>query len=416
MKKRRSLATDTLQTGHDRGMTSRSLVLVLGIPLAFAACVDTQELGDPQDTNGGSGGETESPTTDDPNPDDTEGDSVGETEGESVGETDGSVHDDCVELVWSCPSDDLVCLPEGLCVPCADEGESPDSAEGGHCCAGLVQNADGSECVPEPATKDCRPDGALCGYAGVTQPCCDGSVCNPDTDLCEPDGGKPIELCADYEPPKIDNCAAGGESSTSFSLEGGFEDALTDEVCTVGTPISEKNGEEVLPLDCGGDAFVLRYVSAAPHLVAPIAEDDTVLFSMSDFELNPGPQPSVSIRTMEGELLLAFVDHYELQQELPIALAEFGVSYGETGCAVSDAFGFCGEGQSVLSGEVSVQLTTDEGAVEPLQSGGNTSFDLGGRTYDVTVGDANRLVCWDKGCAGDEGGPFDHVRMLIVAQ
>jgi hypothetical protein len=398
-------------------MTSRSLLFALGIPLSLTACVDTQELGDPQDTDGGSAGETEvpttdAPTTDTPDPDETDG----ETDGESEGETDGSVHDDCVELIWSCPSDDLVCLPEGLCVPCAEEGESPDSAEGGHCCSGLVQTADGTACVPQPSTDACLPPGALCGYAGTTQPCCEGSVCNPDTDLCEPDGSKGSAVCADYEPPGIDNCAAGGKSSASFSLDGPAVEGTIELDCVVGTP-STDGDEESLPLDCDGDGYTLFYSSAAPHLVAPVAEDDNVRLTLNDFEKTPGPQPSFSLRTPGGELIVAFVNHFYLDEDLPVALDEFTISYGETGCgAFSAKAAFCEEGESILSGHISVQLGGDEGAAEPLQAGGTTSFAHGGRTYDLIVHEANEIVCWDESCAGDEGGPFDHLQMLIVAQ
>ncbi|MCR9161475.1 MAG: hypothetical protein ACE37F_29875 [Nannocystaceae bacterium] len=397
-------------------MTSRSLLLLLGLPLALPACVDTQELGDPQATDGGSAGETEAPTTEtDP------GETQGETEGETVldpgNETDDSIHDDCVELIWSCPSDDLVCLPEGLCVPCAGEGESPASAEGGHCCGGLVQDADGSTCVPEPAADSCRPAGALCGYAGVTQPCCEGTVCNPDTDLCEPDGSKGAEVCADYESPQIDNCAAGGKSSASFSFEGPETNGETLELqCVVGTPTIDGD-EESLPLQCDGDDYVLRYTSASPHLVAPVAEDDDVLLALAENEKMPGQQASFSLRTPGGELLLAFVDATSVELPLPIALDEFSWAVELTGCPAFDAGAVsCEDGMSILSGHVSVELGGDESAAEPLQAGGSTSFGHAGRTYDVIVHQANEIVCWDESCAGDEGGPFDRLQLLIVSQ
>ena len=398
-------------------MTSRSLLLALGLPLTLSGCVDAQQLGDPDETDGATEGETNPPsTTDEPQTSETEGESVGETEGESDGETDGSIHDDCVELVWSCPSDDLVCLPEGLCVPCADEGESPDSAEGGHCCDGLVQNAGGTECVIDPNPEQCLALGDICGFAGVTQPCCEGSVCNPDTDLCEPDGSKSAEICADYEPPQIDNCAAGGESSASFSFGGPVVEVLVELECIVGTP-SADGDQETLPLRCGGEDYVLNYSSASPHLVAPVAEDDTVLLTLADFDKTPGPQSSFSLRSPDGDLLLTYVEHFYLAEDLPVALDEFTLSYGETGCATFNAGAVaCDEGKSILSGHISVQLSGDDGATEPLQAGHTTTFTQGGRTYDLIVAEANEIVCWDESCAGDEGGPFDHLRMMIVAQ
>ncbi|MBV1859323.1 MAG: hypothetical protein KUG77_12985 [Nannocystaceae bacterium] len=161
-------------------MASRSLLVLCSLPVVGLACVSTQQLGDPQATGGGPGGVETG---------ETESSGGLETDAESTGsETDDSIHDGCIELVWSCPSDDLVCLPEGLCVPCAGLGESPASAQGGHCCSGLVQDEGGTLCLPGPETDSCLAQGDICGYSGVTQQCCDGSVCNPSSDLCEPSG------------------------------------------------------------------------------------------------------------------------------------------------------------------------------------------------------------------------------------
>ncbi len=396
-------------------LTSRSLLLALSLPVALSACVTEQNLGDPQETEGPPS-ETEDgdgPTSSDP---ETAGETDDPTEGETEGDTDSSIHDRCIELVWSCPNDDLVCLPEGLCVPCAGEGESPGSAEGGHCCEGLVQSADGLECVADPDPNGCLAPGDICGYSGVTQDCCEGSVCNPDTDLCEPDGSKVAELCADYTPPPFDNCAAGGESSASVSLEGEFF-ARAEFICTVAA-LDTQGTEESIQLQCGGDAYTVSYDTVAPHLVAPVAENDDVVLSLGEVLSELISQPSFALRSTEGELLLAYADQTDLDDPLPISLPEMSLSYGGTGCAAFDAGAVVcdNDGELILAGYVDVSIDANPGGSAQLQAGGSSELEVDGRTYDVTMQAAERIVCWDESCAGDGSGPFDHLEMLIVAR
>ena len=322
-----------------------------------------------------------------------------------------------MELVWSCPSADLVCLPEGLCVPCAGEGESPASAAGGHCCGGLVQNAEGTECVLDPNPGECLATGDICGYSGVTQECCEGSVCNPITDLCEPDGSTPGMACIDYEPPGIDNCTAGGEATADLRFEGAFGEVV-DAACTVAA-LSSEDLEESLSLDCDGETYQLIYSSGAPHLVAPVVENDEVQFSMRFYQGEfANARRSIILRSPQGELLMAFVGHYDLMDPLTLPIEEFSMTFGDTGCSAFDAGSpLCDSpGELVAAGHVSVQLQTEEGAVEPLQAGGAAEFSLAGRSYDVIVDEASRIVCWDPSCAGDESGPFDALELLIVAR
>lgn len=401
-------------------MTLKNLRLALGLPLVLGACVTEQNLGDPQGTEGetseteGTEGSTSSMPATSTTAVETE--TVGETDGPT--ETDGSIHDDCVELVWSCPSDDLVCLPEGLCVPCAAEGESPASADGGHCCEGLVQNADGTECVVDPNPNGCLAPGDICGFSGVTQDCCEGSVCNPNTDLCEPDGSTPGALCSDWEPPEIDNCAAGGKSSASGSIPETSVEPAEGLACSVTSHLPFGPNQQI-SLDCEGESIALLYSSASPVLSAPINAEDEVLlsFSFPDFGPELGFGTSFTLREPGGALLLAYIDHQHLDAPFTVGLDELDASYEVTGCAPFNAGAVaCNlESESIVSAHVSVLLQSDEGSTE-LQAGGATELSIGGRTYDLIVDEANQIVCWDDGCAGDETGPFDQLQMLIVAR
>lgn len=385
-------------------LASRSLLLLCTLPLAGLACVSEQQLGDPQATDGGSGGVD----TDDTGP--TEG---VETDAESVGSsgTDDSIHDDCIELVWSCPSDDLVCLPEGLCVPCAELGESPASAEGGHCCGGLVQDAGGTMCLPDPDPNACLAQGDICGYSGTTQQCCDGSTCNPATDLCEADETAGLEVCGEFTPPPIE-CPLEGDLGASLTPEfdKGFEYG-DEEPCSV---LSLVDGS-VVGLSCG-DTFPVFSYDSAPVLGFPVDVGADVIYTAVETR-SPNPEPSVTLRTPQGALLFAYVNDLDLNDELSIDISPLSISILGTGCQGFDANAvICDlKGESIVAARVLVSL---EGGDEPLELGSGDSGEVTveGVTYDVIVDQADRIVCWDDSCAGDESGPWDHLRMLIVAR
>ncbi len=95
--------------------------------------------------------------------------------------------EDCVQLIWSCESDERVCIPSrNACALCAPLGEDPQDYAG-HCCSGLVQNTERNRCIERPETDACIPDGGISGHTGVVQVCCEGTSFDPDTDLCEPE-------------------------------------------------------------------------------------------------------------------------------------------------------------------------------------------------------------------------------------
>lgn len=317
-------------------LTSRSLCLA--IPLVLSACVDTQSLGDPQETDGGSGS--------------TQAGDASTTDGTAAGETDAST----------------------------TEGETEGTTQAG-----------------------------------------DSSTTDDPTDTeTETDGSSGGDVCADYEPPQIDNCAAGGKSSASGVFGVDVLDPIEDAACRV-LVVDDDGSEAMLELDCGGERYPITYASASPHLVAPIAVDDDVLLSVypdDEFEVLQLP-PSFSVRTPGGELLLAYLEHRDLEAALPVPLSGLTASYGDTGCAAFESGEeyFCDvASESIVSGHVSVDLQTSEGPAGSVQAGGTAPFVHAGRDYDLIVQDANRIVCWDDSCASDETGPTDLLRMLLVAQ
>lgn len=375
-------------------LVSRSLLFLCTLPFTGLGCVAAQQLGDPAATDGGSGGAA----TD------------AETGGESMGSSgiDDSIHDDCIELVWSCPNDGLVCLPEGLCVPCAELGESPASAEGGHCCGGLVQDAGGTMCLPGPNTDACLAQGDICGYSGTTQQCCDGSVCNPATDLCESDGSAGLEVCGDFTPPPIE-CPLEGDLGARLTPEKGFEYG-DEESCTVQSLVAGS----IVGLNCG-DTFPVFSYETSPVLGFPVDVGADVIYTAVE-PLDVNSDPSVAVRAPEGGLLFAYLDHQNFSREPAVDISPLSFSILGTGCQGFDAGApGCVEGDSVVSARVLVSL---EGGDEPLELGGGDTGEVtvDGVTYDVVIEQADRIVCWDDSCAGSKGGPRDNLRMLIVAR
>ena len=393
----------------------RSLTLLSS--LSMAGCVSSQQLGDPQATDGGSGGAaTESTAA--AETESMAGSSSTEADPTEAG-TDTSVHDDCVELVWDCPTDALVCIPaEGLCVPCAGLGESPASAEGGHCCDGLVQTSDGTECVADPEPDGCLAAGDICGYGGVAQACCDGTVCNPDTDLCESDG-QTAEVCADFTPPPIEcpEVGAGSAALVDIGRDGLFEGVAFEQAdrCLVGDVLPGPEPSEVIAIDCGAFTSTFSFVSE-PGLFSGLEAGDPVAYAAIDTQ-HPNPEPSISIHAPDGTLRFAFVDDRDLSNGVQTELGDFEVTIAGTGCTGFDAGAVACEvdGESIVGARVEVGLTAGDQSLQ-LSQGHSGEITVGDVTYDVVVDRAERIVCWDDSCAGDESGPSDRLRMLIVAR
>lgn len=321
----------------------------------------------------------------------------------------GSVHDGCVPGVYSCPSDDLVCLPSSeLCVPCGPLGEAPVD---GYCCSGAVVSEDGSTCLPDEG-EGCRPAGGVCGYSGVTIGCCDGMACNPETDLCEP-----LQSCLDYVTDNIDFdlCPDAGETTAGTVVEK-EQPAVLEQACGV-TALNTEGDVERIELDCEGTPRTVAYHSTSPHVVAPVAVDDVITLSWAEFRAAPGPQPSFTLRDSEGVLLVAWVDHHATNDELPVDISPIEVDPHEAICSVEDAGGAgCGDGEAIVSRRMNVFFYVNGNYRAQLGDGSAEQFGASGRTYDVLLEEATQIVCSDESCAVDDSGPYDHLRMLIVAR
>jgi len=237
--------------------------------------------------------------------------------------------------------------------------------------------------------------------------------CNPDTDLCEP-----LLSCLEYSDDSLDNdiCEDPGEASAVLVLDEEAGESATDEVCAV-TALATDRDDEFIELDCGGAPRTVGYRSTAPHLVAALEPGDAVSLTWQDFEATPGPQPSVTLRDSEGVLLLAYVDRFDDDAPLPVDISPIDIVTGATYCPVYDAGGLgCADGEAIVASRKSVTFRVNGNFRTRILDHDTDSFQAAGRTYDVIAQEATQIVCRDESCASDETGPFDHLRVLLVAR
>ncbi len=325
-------ATEPGEAGHDGSMTliSRASYLLCSAFLVLPGCVSSQLLGDPEATDGGSGG------------------------AETAGSTTG--------------------------------GEATSTASG--------STEGGSNTTVDPTAQT----------SSTTAP-------DPETESSTDGSG---ELCSDWTPPPFD-CPEQGESRAGLVAAAfdGFEFAESLP-CEVIALASDDIDRWQVRLQCEDTVIEFDYVSAAPYIDPPVGIGTQVLYTGVEFEESPNFEPSVALHSPDGDLILAYVDHFSLQQPLPIDLAPLEFEFAATGCP---AFGtdeaFCEDGESIVAARVSVVIDAEQ----PLEiaDGNSGTVTVEGTTYRVTVGEASRIVCWDESCAGDESGPTDRLRMLVVA-
>jgi hypothetical protein len=124
--------------------------------------------------------------------------------------------------------------------------------------------------------------------------------------------------------------------------------------------------------------------------------------------------PSLTLRSPMGELWLAWVNAYGSGDALDIDIDPVVVTIGGSGCSTTlwteacDANGAIALQRGILdfgNGIVPVSLFDGLSGVVPAGS-----FDM-----TIIVETAERIVCWDDDCAGDDSGPFDRFTFPGVA-
>jgi len=236
----------------------------------------------------------------------------------------------------------------------------------------------------------------------------------------ETDGSE--EQCSDWQPPPFD-CPEQGDARAglevapeefpNFDFGGVFTDGIPCEVIALS---SDDIDRWTVGLQCDELQTEFTYVSAAPYVSPPLEIGTQVIYTGVDSLDRPNFEPSVSLHSPRGDLLMAFVDHDDLRDSIAVELAPLQVAFDGTGCSgVPDQKNAeCNPGESVLRARSTVSINGEQ-ALE-LADGASGTVTVEGTTYRVTVDEAARIVCWDEGCFGDESGPYDRLRMLVVAE
>ncbi|MEM6294436.1 MAG: hypothetical protein AAGA54_24395 [Myxococcota bacterium] len=288
--------------------------------------------------------------------------------------------------------------------PQATDGGSGGGDSGGGDSGGLG-SSDGSSTAAESSTE---------GGTTTTVSSTDGDSTEGDTDTA----GE-AQMCSEFTPPPID-CPEVGDGSAQLVDVGGdgtFDTVALEQsqTCVVGDALPGPVAGEVIAIDCGDFTSTFSFASE-PDLLSGLEVGESVGYAAVDTE-HPNPEPSIAIYDPDGTLRFAFVDERNLDNGIQTSLGNLEVSVLGTGCAGFDAQAVvCGvDGELILGARVSVALTAGDQSLE-LSEGEQGEIIVGDVTYDVIIDQAERIVCWDESCAGDESGPWDRLRMLIVAR
>src|SRR5690606_13540967 len=125
--------------------------------------------------------------------------------------------------------------------------------------------------------------------------------------------------------------------------------------------------------------------------------------------------PSFVLRRPDtGAILLAQIDAvgHSRDPDVDVDLSPLVVTALESGCEYRDVSEDCDDG-SILSHRVSLSIEGPEGAIS-LFDGHHADLPDGSHGMAVIVNRAQRITCWDETCTGDDSGPFDVTRMLVL--
>jgi hypothetical protein len=316
-------------------------------------------------------------------------------------------------LCSGCVDSQLLGDPEGT----GGEGEtegvmgSTGTPEGGTDPEG-TESGSSSESGTTDDPGSCLPEGAAC--AAQLFECCEGTTCSPDTGLCEIGDNVGEDLCSDYAPPPAE-CPEQGETRVGLDVDASFSYGESIP-CDVVSLESDEVDRWTVGLNCDDLFPTFTYQSAAPYLGPPIDVGASVLYTAVDDGTMPMRDASVALHTPEGELLFAYVDAFDLDVALPVDIAPLEVAFAGTGCAGFDAgAALCDvKGESIVGARVSVGIGADDPV--SIADGNSASVTVGDAQYRVSVGEATQIVCTNGSCASDESGPYDRLRMLIVAE
>jgi hypothetical protein len=153
-------------------------------------------------------------------------------------------------------------------------------------------------------------------------------------------------------------------------------------------------------------------ITTSPHLDLPLGGVVDVVVTAGPSPEPPAfGQPSFSISSSGGQLLVAYVNELDHAPAVPTEPIVFTVT--PSGCPGVDMAVICDAGGSLLVQRRAVEF--GNGVVPIVLFDGNHGIVPGNADdYSVIVGEAAAITCWDDDCAADDSGPSDRLEMFAV--
>lgn len=222
------------------------------------------------------------------------------------------------------------------------------------------------------------------------------------------------QLCDAMVPPAL-ACEPRGDAS--FVVEGDALPPGTDQPCTVVAAEPRDEFTHFAALACEDIEYELTLSSTVSNLFLYVLEvDSTISVTAAEAE-SPAISglPSFVLRRPDtGAILLAQIDAvgHSRDPEVDVDLSPLVVTALESGCEYRDVSEGCDDG-SILAHRVSLSIEGPEGVIS-LFDGHYGDLPDGSHGMAVIVNRAQRITCWDENCTGDDSGPFDVTRMLVL--
>jgi len=216
--------------------------------------------------------------------------------------------------------------------------------------------------------------------------------------------------CADYSP-SAEGCEPAGSLTASVGYSLDTIDLIEETECAVTRIRDADDGTTELAFTCPTGTANLFVSTNSPDFSAPFSEGDSVLLTIQS------QGSSSAVRSLDGELLLAYVEVEGFETDVDLGMVE--IVQGLSGCpAEPDPAASCSAGGSLATQRVSLKVASGGPTGASVFDGRSEVIEQDGRSFLFLVDFAREVVCWDADCthdAGwlDEGGAMS---FLLVAQ
>lgn len=225
------------------------------------------------------------------------------------------------------------------------------------------------------------------------------------------DGGS---VCDDWAGPPF-NCELPGDAIARIYAE--QLPPMNAEICNVAGIVAESPEVDVVTLACAADMHELRIESAAPHHDVSYLNGLEVAVTFAEpIYQNDTTAPSLALHSTDGEspeLLLLWVNTYDVDAEIDIDISPLSLTISGSGCPATNAAETCDADGSILM-QRAILTFGDNRSFTALQDGAQGITTGNGNDYSVTVDIAERRVCWDDDCVIDDSGPFERFSFLVT--